>query len=124
MLDHIIFAMGIGRILIGIAPFFFAGFTARLLGILPGHDTASARLMARLFAVRDIGLGVLVFYALQHRAFLPFVLVFNAATDFGDLTAIVIPLLRRQGIDRLAWTSMAFALPAGVSWLVVRSLIG
>ena len=44
---------------------------------------------------------------------LPFVILFNALTDFGDLVAIAVPLVRRQGIDRAAWTSAAFALPAG-----------
>jgi hypothetical protein len=75
--------------------------------------------MARWFGVRDVGLGVLVFYALKHPDFLPFVIVFIALTDFGDLVAIGIPLVRRQGIDRAAWTSVGFALPAAqlcVAW--------
>ena len=80
--------------------------------------------MSRLFGVRDVGLGVLVFYALKHPQMLPFVLVFNAMTDFGDLFAIAIPLARRQGIDRPALASAAFALPAGIAWLAVFSRIG
>ena len=78
--------------------------------------------MARFFGVRDVGLGVLVFYALGHVAVLPFILLFNALTDFGDLSAIAIPLVRRQGIDRTAWTSAAFALPAGIAWLTALGL--
>jgi len=54
---------------------------------------------------------------------LAFLLLFNAITDFGDLFAIGIPLVRRQGIDRGAWTSAAFALPAGVAWLVVLWIV-
>ena len=54
---------------------------------------------------------------------LGFLLLFNALTYFGDLIAIGIPLLRRQGIDRGAWTSAAFALPAGLAWLVVLSFV-
>jgi len=40
--------------------------------------------MARFFGVRDIGLGVLVFYALQHLDALPFCARLNGLTDFGD----------------------------------------
>lgn len=124
MLHHIVFAMGVGRIILGLAPFFAAGPSSRMMGFPKTHDTATARLMARLFGVRDVGLGVLVFYGLGHAAALPFVLVFNALTDFGDLVAIAIPLVRRQGIDRAAWTSAAFALPAGLGWLAAFSQLG
>ena len=124
MIEYVIGAMGVGRVLIGLAPFVAAGMTSRLLGFPAGHDNPSTRLMGRLFGVRDIGLGVLVFYALTHPAALTFVLLFNAVTDFADLVAIGVPLARRQGIDRAALSSAAFALPAGIGWLVVRSLVG
>ncbi|HEY1957281.1 MAG TPA: DUF4267 domain-containing protein [Polyangiaceae bacterium] len=115
--------MGIGRILLGLAPFVAARASSRLLGFPAGHDNPTARLMARFFGVRDVGLGVLVFWALANQSALPFVLVFNALTDFGDLAAIVIPLARRHGIDRAALASAAFALPAGIGWLTVRALV-
>jgi hypothetical protein len=124
MLQIIVAAMGVGRIVLGLTPFVAAGRSAVLLGFPRSHDTPTTRLMARFFGVRDVGLGVLVFYALSHPAVLWFVLVFNALTDFGDLGAIAIPLVRRQGIDRAAWTSVGFALPAGVAWLAVLSLSG
>jgi hypothetical protein len=123
MLHTLIFAMGIGRILLGVAPFIAAGLSSRLLGFPEKHDNPTARLMARFFGVRDIGLGVLVFYALSHPAALAFVMLFNALTDFGDLAAIAIPLLRRQGIDKAAWRSVGFALPAGVAWLTVLAAL-
>lgn len=123
MIQHLIFAMGIGRILLGLAPFLAMARSSRLLGVPVSHDNATGRLMARLFGVRDIGLGFLVFWALTQPVALPFVLLFNGLTDTGDLVAIAIPLFRRQGIDRLALTSAAFALPAGIAWFVVRALI-
>ncbi len=123
MIRQIIFAMGVGRVLLGLAPFVAAGPSSRLLGFPSGHDNPTARLMARFFGVRDVGLGVLVFWGLRHPAALPFLLIFNALTDFGDLLAIAVPLVRRQGIDRAAWSSAAFALPAGVGWLVVAALL-
>jgi uncharacterized protein YjeT (DUF2065 family) len=121
-LSFVIFAMGIGRVVLGLAPFVAAGPASRLVGFPAAQDSPTARLMGRFFGVRDVGLGVLVFWALQHPEALPFVLLFNAITDFGDLTATAVPLLKRQGIDRAAFTSGALALGAGVGWLVVRAL--
>lgn len=121
---YIIFAMGVGRILLGLAPFVAAAPSARLMGFPASHDNPTARLMGRWFGVRDVGLGVLVFWSLRHPGTLDFILLFNALTDLGDLIAIAIPLLRRQGIDRGALSSAAFALPAGIAWLVVRALRG
>lgn len=123
MIEYVIGGMGVGRIILGLAPFVAAGPSSKLLGFPAQHDNATARLMGRFFGVRDVGLGVLVFYALSHPAALAFLLLFNALTDFGDLLAIGIPLARRQGIDRGAWTSAAFALPAGLAWLLVLSFV-
>lgn len=121
MMPAIITAMGVGRIVLGLVPFVAPKRSAALLGFPAAHDTPTTRLMARFFGVRDIGLGVLVFYALAHPTALAFVILFNSLTDFGDLFAIAIPLLRRQGIDRAALSSAAFAFPAGVAWLIVLS---
>lgn len=124
MLGPILLFMGAGRILIGLAPFLAADLTSRALGFPPAHDNPSTRLMARFFGVRDIGLGVLIFWALQHPETLRFIVLFNALTDFGDFGAILIPLLRRQGIDRAALAAAAFAVPAGFAWLVMYALLG
>jgi hypothetical protein len=110
--------MAFGRIVIGAAPFLAAGPTSRLLGFPTAHDNATARLMARWFGVRDIGLGVLVLWGLHHPDILPFLLLFQAAMDAGDLLAILIPLVKRQGIDRAAMSSAAFAAPAALLWIV------
>ncbi|MBK9034281.1 MAG: hypothetical protein IPL61_23955 [Myxococcales bacterium] len=115
----IIAAMGLGRVALGLAPFVAAGPSARLLGFPAAHDTATARLMGRFFGVRDVGLGVLVFYALAHPEVAPFIFLFNAAMDGGDLVAISIPLVKRQGIDRAAAASASFALIGGLGWLIV-----
>ena len=109
--------MGLGRIALGLAPFVAAGPTARLLGFPVSHDTPTARLMGRFFGVRDIGLGVLAFYAVRHPESAPFIFLFNAFMDFGDLFAIAIPLVRRDGIDRAAILSSLFALTGGTLWL-------
>lgn len=118
----VIAAMGVGRIMIGLAPFVAAGPVSRMLGFPSAHDTATARLMGRLFGVRDIGLGVLAFYALAHPETAPFIFLFNAMMDAGDLFATTIPLVKRHGIDRGALLSAAMAAAGGTGWLIVWAL--
>jgi hypothetical protein len=115
----IVSGMGLARITLGLAPFIAAGPTARLLGFPAHHDTATARLMGRFFGVRDIGLGILAFYAVKHPELASFIFLFQALMDGGDLAAISIPLIKRQGIDRGAALAALFALTGGLSWLFV-----
>jgi hypothetical protein len=122
MLKLLIAGMGLGRIALGLAPFVAAKQSSRMLGFPASHDNATARLMGRFFGVRDIGLGVLAFYAIAHPEVAPFLFLFNAAMDFGDLFAITIPLIKRQGIDRAAIASAAFATTGGLLWLLVWAL--
>jgi hypothetical protein len=123
VIEAILYGMGVMRIVLGLAPFVAARPVSRMLAVPESHDNPTARLMGRLFGVRDIGLGVLVFFAIKHPEILPFVMIFNALTDFGDLFAILIPIVRRQGIDRAATRFAAFALPAGVAWLVMLRFV-
>lgn len=116
--------LALGRIALGLAPIIAAGPASRLLGFPSRHDNPTARLMGRLFGVRDIGLGVLAFWALGHPEALPFVLLFNALHDAGDLFSITIPLVKRQGIDRAALASAAFAIIGGLSWFTMWLIAG
>lgn len=119
LFDFAVIGMGLGRIALGLAPFVAAGPASRLLGFPAKHDNPTARLMARFFGVRDIGLGVLAFYALRHPEVAPFIFLFNAAMDAGDLFAISLPIARRDGIDRGAALSALFAIGGGLGWLVL-----
>lgn len=119
LLRTAITGMGIGRIALGLAPFVAPKSSSRLIGFPSSHDNPTARLMGRFFGVRDIGLGVLAFYALSHPEAAPFLFLFNAFMDFGDLVSIMIPLVKRQGIDRAALRSAAFAMTGGFAWLIV-----
>lgn len=119
----VVTAMGLGRIALGLAPLVAAGPASRMLGFPADHDNPTARAMARMFGVRDIGLGVLAFYAVLHPETAPFIFLFNAFMDAGDLAAFAVPLLRRQGIDRAALASSAFALVGGLSWLTAWLLV-
>ena len=122
MLTAVLYAMGAARVSLGLAPFVAPNLSARVLGVPESHDNATGRLMARLFGVRDVGLGVLVFWAIATPEVLPFVLLFNAATDFGDCGAAAIPLIKREAIDRAAGSTLALAFSAGLLWLLVYSL--
>jgi hypothetical protein len=119
LFDSAVVGMGLGRILLGLAPFVAAGPASRLLGFPERHDNATSRLMARFFGVRDVGLGVLAFYALRHPETAPFLFLFNAFMDAGDLFAITLPLIKRQGIDRAAAMSALFAIAGGMGWLIL-----
>jgi hypothetical protein len=121
-LQLIVFLLGVGRILIGVAPFVAAGPASRLLRFPASQDSPTTRLMARFFGVRDIGLGGLAFYALVHPEAALFLFLFNAVMDGGDLLSIAIPLVKRQGIDRAAATSALFALSGGCAWMAVWGL--
>ncbi|HEU0032677.1 MAG TPA: DUF4267 domain-containing protein [Kofleriaceae bacterium] len=116
--DLVVTGMGLGRIALGLAPFVAAGPASRLLGFPTKHDNPTARLMGRFFGVRDIGLGVLAFYAVKHPETAPFLFLFNAFMDLGDLASVAIPIIRRQGIDRGAAMSGVFATIGGLAWLV------
>ena len=120
----VVSGMALGRIALGLAPFIAAGPSSRMLGFPASHDNPTARLMGRFFGVRDIGLGVLALWGLRHPEALPFVLLFNALMDAGDLFAISIPLVKRQGIDRAALASAGFALIGGLGWLLMWLIAG
>ena len=121
-LSTILGLMAIGRILLGVAPFVAARPASRLMGFPADQDVPAARLMARLFGIRDVGLGVLVAWSIRHPDALTFVLLFNAAMDLGDIVSAVIPVAKRQGIDRGAITTGAFAFGGMSSWLIVWGL--
>lgn len=111
--------MGLGRVAIGLAPFLSADMASRLLGFPKSHDNATARLMARMFGVRDIGLGILALYAIRHPETAKFIFLFNAAMDAGDLASI---LVARKHIPTAAFRSALFAIAGGLGW-VVMSLV-
>jgi hypothetical protein len=71
--------------------------------------------MGRFFGVRDIGLGVLAFYAIRHPEAAAFIFLFNAAMDGGDLLATAMS----KGIGTGARRSAMFATMGGLLWLLV-----
>lgn len=106
-----------GRIAIGAAALLAPGPTSRLLGFPAAHDSATARLMGRLFGVRDVALGVLVWRVREDRALSRFAFQLNAWVDAGDIAAAAIPVVRRRGIDRAAVATASFAFTGMNVWL-------
>ena len=114
----------VGRVAVGLAPFVAADLTSKLLGFPPEANTPTSRLFARMFGVRDAALGVLVWHALGDINQLRWTFLFNAAMDAGDALSCLIPLVKKQGINRAAVMSMAMGVSGGTWFLVLWCLSG
>ena len=88
------------RILIGAAAFVAPKLSARLFAFPPEHDNGSARTMARLFGVRDIGLGTLALHLADDPKISRQLHRVIACVDGGDAAAGLVALARREGVDR------------------------
>jgi hypothetical protein len=106
-----------GRVIIGLAPLLAPGPMSHLLGFPRAHDNPSARLMGRLFAVRDIALGVLTWQVRDDPVLLRHAFRINAAIDASDMTAAALPLLGHRGINRAALSTATFAFTGMNVWL-------
>jgi hypothetical protein len=109
--------MGITRIAVGLSVGIAPRFGARLFGTPAEQVTPVATLLARLFAVRNAGLGVWALTlrdagADERRHFVQF----NLAVDAIDL-AVLLPLLLRRDLRRTAVMSGALASSAMLGWL-------
>lgn len=112
----IVIVLSVVRIGIGLAPILFANLTRRIMKLPPEHDTGTTRLMARLFGVRDVGLGVLGISAAYYPDWLGLVCLFNAAIDGADAMAIAHPLLEGDKLVSSAYRGLAFALSGLFLW--------
>jgi hypothetical protein len=101
--------LGAGRVLIGLGAIFAVDPLAAWFGFPRADVTPTMRIFSRLFGNRDLGLGVLIFASTADVSALRFALLFNAAHDALDWCAILVPLVRRQGIRRPALAFLACA---------------
>ena len=115
---HYAEGLAAGRFAIGLAPILAPELTLKLLGFPPEQDNPSARMMARLFGVRDVGLGAIVLASTHEERALCRSFLLNGAMDLSDAAMISIPLIDRAGIDRAAGTSLGFALGGLSAWTV------
>jgi hypothetical protein len=110
--------MGIVRIAVGAFPLLAPGPARMVFGLSTKDDTPALRTVARLFAIRNIVLGLLVLSTRhadvnnRHRCY-----QLNAAVDAADVLVLVWPVVRRQGLTRFSLGSANLALCAILSWL-------
>ena len=105
------------RAAFGLVPLFAPGPASRLLGFPPEEDSSTARLMGRLFGVRELALAAIVWLTPGERDRLLRVLALNAAVDAGDAAVFAGAVATRAGVDRAAGGMMLPALAGCAIWL-------
>jgi hypothetical protein len=113
------------RLSIGLGPLVAPGLAEVVFGVPAGHDNATARVLGRLFGIRNIVLGT---WALAVRdadaEARRLCYALNAIVDGVDVGILLWSLLRRQGVDRLALTSAALGSSALLAWLDLLEVSG
>jgi hypothetical protein len=110
--------IGIVRIAVGALPLLAPGPARIVFGLAKKDDTPALRTVARLFAIRNIVLGLWVLSARhgdansRHRCY-----QLNAAVDAADVLVLVWPVVRRQGLTRFSLGCASLGLCAILSWL-------
>jgi len=105
------------RAAFGVATLVAPGPASRLFGFPKGHDNGSARLMARLFGVRELAMAALVVSALDDDERLGHACAISAAVDVGDVI-VACGTFRRDPQLRVASALTMLAGTAGAaSWL-------
>lgn len=116
-------AFAVVRAVIGLAPLVAARPVSRALGFPKAEDTASARVFARLFGVRDIGLGAMIAWSIPRPELWIPLIVLNALTDAGDLGAFAAGMRGRPDLRRALGPCAAVAGAAVVAWTVLGLVI-
>ena len=110
-------SLAAGRVAIGLSPLVAYEPSLRLLGFPEAHDNASARMVAGLFGVRDIGLGAVVLASTEDTDALGRAFLFNIATDLGDASVITAVMIRDgDALGPAGPRSLAFALGGAALW--------
>jgi hypothetical protein len=89
-----------------------------VFGVPDEHDNATARVLGRLFGIRNVVLGAWAL-AVQDADVEARRLCYtlNAIVDGVDVGILVWSLMRRQGIARLSLTSAALGTSALLGWI-------
>jgi len=111
------------RIVIGLGPFVAAGLVTRWLGFPASESSTSAVVFARLFGVRDIGLGAVILWSIDRPELWGPVVVLNGLTDLGDLVAFLLGMRGRPDLWRPLGACAAIAGPACLAWGVVYLML-
>jgi len=98
------------RFTIGLLPFLAMRSVGLRLGFPAPEICATSTLFARMFGVRDVGLGVILLLGLRHPEWLPAAFLGNAICDACDAASLVASIRRREPILRPARLFLASAL--------------
>jgi len=110
--------IGMVRMAVGALPLAAPGLARVLFGLPKTDDTPTVRTVARLFAIRNLVLGLWVLSVRDadvgsrrrcHQL--------NAAVDALDVLVLVWPVVRRQGLIRFGLGSATLAVSATLAWL-------
>lgn len=109
--------MAAGRAGIGVMSIATPSLSAKIVGYPAAHDNPTARMMARLFGVRELLLAYLVIDAVRGPdGPSPSVFAVQAAVDASDIIVQSWPLIKREGLDRAAVGGVALAGVAALAW--------
>lgn len=116
-------AMLAERVGVGAAAGLAPGALLKGFGIDPSEDSPTLRYFARLFAVRNVALGVLVWDARNDPRRLERVAWINAATELVDAAAGAAPLVTGRTQPRAAAGAIgaSLAVSAGFVGLALRA---
>jgi hypothetical protein len=104
------------RIAVGAAALVAPTLAARAFGFPAAHDSGTARAMGRLFGVREVVIGVLGLRLPDDPEAAGGMYRLQACVDAGDAAAMTVALVKRDGIDRAALSTLVVALGAAGSW--------
>jgi len=114
--------LGSIRVAFGVGALVAPGLSRKVMRLPAEHDNASGRLMAGLFAWREIALGAQILAARHDRARLHQLAGVNALVDLGDAASNAVPLIRREGVDAGAGAMCVTALVGSAAWAYLRRL--
>ena len=117
--------VGIARMVVGGSVLLTTGLARRAFGLPAEEDTASTRMLARLFGIRNVVLGTWALMArdqgaderrLCYRV--------NAAVDAADLVVIAWAAVTGEDLARMAVMSGALGTSALLAWLDLLGDVG
>jgi hypothetical protein len=108
----------------GLAAIGAPSLSARVLGYPPSHMTATGRVFAGLFGVRELALAATVVEAGSKAGSLRRALVLNAACDLADAGVAARAILRREGVNRGALMTIGPAIVGASAWIVLHRAVG
>ena len=117
------------RLSLGIGSIFAPGKSSGLFGVPPEQQTAMGRVVGRWFGIREIVLALLALAG--HGGATPIrsrrvrrpgrrereFAALNVANDAVDAAAMLVPLVRREGIDRVPVLGVPVAVAVSLAWL-------